>query len=514
MSGDESETSLLQELYVRASTKKGALTRSKKALDFALVALREAPASEHFFEELKKNLSKYRELRDVVLDIYDTIKAQVAEGKYKKDFGRQESEIEADYEKVEDAARRVMAAHHDAVTVMLGSAHRAGAGGGGAGGAPAPLPPPPWKLQPSFEPKVPLKLDSTTQDFQCWLREFQSYYDMSNLQQADMTIQRTVLVNCLHPDFQTKISEAMSGITTIKGGLDLVEEEFRKRHPQILCRHQLFCLDQQQDEFKFSDTVTRMLVLAKDAQLVDMSRDQILCHILLRACSRDDELRGKLLEVNSDTMTLDQLIAIVERYELIQVTNRGLGKAEKGVGRKVGSKEGSKDGNLCYCCQDPRATHIARNCPVDKKTLFCRNCDAAGLPRPHSHNTFPHGNLTKSEEEPGKEKEGGKGRRVHARGLSPAGDPESSDDEGFVRRVRAEEPMSDSGESDDELDELDSGNFSDTIYTEEDENVDDGEEAEWPLAATDEIKHRGRIFQKELQLSVLSGGNLTPGPGR
>ena len=503
----------LQGLYMKASTKKAAVTRQKKAFDFALAATREAPASEHFFEELKRNLSKYRELRDAVMDIYDSIRALVGESKYKKDFGKQESEIEGDYDKIEDAARIVLAAHHEAVQAMFGSDHRGAAGGG----APAPMPPPPWKLQASFQPKSPLKLDATTQDYQCWVREFHSYYDMSNLQRADVNIQKTVLMNCLHQDFQTKISESMSGATSIQAGLEVVEQEFRKRHPQIIRRHQLFCLDQQQDESKFSETVTRMLVLAKDAELVDMSRDQILCHILLRACSRDDELRAKLLEIDSDSMTLDRLIAIVERYELIQITNKGLGKGEKGHGRKVNSKEG----NLCFCCQNPNAFHIARNCPVDKKTLFCKSCDALGLARPHSHNTFPHGNLTKAEEEAGKEKEGGKGRRVQARGLSPAGEPESSDDEqGFVRRVQAEEPKSDSSGCGSE-DELDSGNFSDhmSIEEEEEEGEDmeeegddedkEEEEEEWPLVETAAIRNRGRIVQKEPESSTWPESNST-----
>ena len=145
---------------------------------------------------------------------------------------------------------------------------------------------------------------------------------MSNLEHAEVSIQKTVLLNCLDSDFQTKVSEAMSAITTVRAGLELVRQEFHKRHPLLLRRHQLFCLDQQKDEFKFSDTVTRMFTLAKDSDLGDMTRDQILCHILIRACSQDEELRAKLLEVDSTTMTLDQLIAVIERYELIQVTGQ------------------------------------------------------------------------------------------------------------------------------------------------------------------------------------------------
>ena len=69
-----------------------------------------------FFEELKKNVTKYRELRDVVLDIYDNIRVQVTEQKFVKDFGKQQANIEADYEKVEEASMRVLAAHQAAIT--------------------------------------------------------------------------------------------------------------------------------------------------------------------------------------------------------------------------------------------------------------------------------------------------------------------------------------------------------------------------------------------------------------
>ena len=158
-SDEETEQNPLQELYVKASTKKAALTRSKKALEFAITALREAPASDHFFQDLKRNLSKYRDNRDTVLDIYDTIQAQVADTKYKKDFAKNEAQIDSDYDKLEEATRRVIAAHHDAVTAMMSPAAPA------SGGASAPQPPPPWKLQTSFQPKIPLKLTSTIQDF-------------------------------------------------------------------------------------------------------------------------------------------------------------------------------------------------------------------------------------------------------------------------------------------------------------------------------------------------------------
>ena len=432
------------------------------------------------------------------------IRVQVTEQKFAKDFGKQQADIEGDYEKVEEASMRVIAAHQAAITAAAAATPRgampASAATGSAGAVQR------WKLEASFQPKTSLRLDSKLDDFHCWEREFDAYFKMSNLEHAEVSIQKTVLLNCLDSDFQTKVSEAMSAITTVRAGLELVRQEFHKRHPLLLRRHQLFCLDQQKDEFKFSDTVTRMFTLAKDSDLGDMTRDQILCHILIRACSQDEELRAKLLEVDSTTMTLDQLIAVIERYELIQVTNRGLGKKEKGVGRRVvGGREG---GTLCFVCQNPRADHKASTCPVDKKTLFCQKCHESGLPAPHAHNTFAQcqgkkSKLVEEEEEKGnKVLEKGKGRQVHIRDLSPAGDPESSEeeeDEGFARRVRVEEPMSaSSSESEFETDSGHVSNVSNTIFTDsaEDEEVEvPVHDTGWPVSEFAKIRYRGRISQ-------------------
>ena len=100
MSNDEGPGDL-RSLYVSASTKKAALTRARKALELSIGALSGTPASDHFFQQLKQNLEKYRLLRDEVLDIYDHIRFQVAEDKFTKDFGKQEKEIETDYERAQ-----------------------------------------------------------------------------------------------------------------------------------------------------------------------------------------------------------------------------------------------------------------------------------------------------------------------------------------------------------------------------------------------------------------------------
>ena len=120
------------------------------------------PASDHFFQQLKQNLEKYRLLRDEVLDIYDHIRSQVAEDKFTKDFGKQEKDTEADYERVEEALTMAIAGHQASLTASTSSAAETG----GAGGLPAPQArAPPWKIQTMFQPKDSLKLDSIVGEF-------------------------------------------------------------------------------------------------------------------------------------------------------------------------------------------------------------------------------------------------------------------------------------------------------------------------------------------------------------
>ena len=205
-------------------------------------------------------------------------------------------------------------------------------------------PGPRWKLQSSFEPRPSLKLDMSAEDSQNWERQFKIYYDISHLKHAEIDTQRAVLMNCLHPDLQVKIYEALSGMVDIEDGIALIQDEIKKRNPRVVRRHHLFSLEQKKDEHNFSDTVTRMETLAKNADLTDMSKDSILCHLMLRAC-QDDDLRTKLLEIEEADMTVHRLKEVIQRFEMIQTANKGLNKKE--LVRRATTREG----NICYRCQ-------------------------------------------------------------------------------------------------------------------------------------------------------------------
>ena len=384
MSGDE-ETSL-QELYTKAANAKRALTRAKKELQNALKALTEAASSQHFFEELVKTQKDYREKRKKVYAIYDAIEDQVSDEKFKHDFGKQCNDIEKDFDVLEEQARTTIATHHNAVIAITSNISQAraansgggGGGGGGAGGGGGGAAK--WRIEASFEPKPRLSLEMNAEETQNWERQFTAYFEISNLKNADIGTQRAVLINCLQLDLQVQIYEAISGMTDIRDGLALVKAEIKKRHPRVLRRHHLFSLEQKKDEYSFSTTVARMDSLAKDAELTDMSKDAILCHLMLRAC-QDDQLRTKLLEVDEDKMTVVLFKEIIQKFETIQLTNKGLNKKE--MIRKVGAGERRR----CFVCQVYTSQHDAATCPVDPKSLFCQKCSDAGHPAPHSHNT-------------------------------------------------------------------------------------------------------------------------------
>ena len=468
MSEDEEEGVDLPKLYRSAANAKRALTRAKKELHNALKALTEAPGSRHFFDELIKVQENYRGKRTTVLDIYDQIEDAVAPEKFEADFGRQTKEIERDFDVAEEQARLAISAHHTAVTDPPGSSAQAQPSRGGAiSGAPK------FKLEASFEPKPPLKIEMSPEEVQNWERQFQIYFNISHLSNADMDTQRAVLLNCLHTEFQMKVYEALSGVTDIKMGLMVIKEEIRKRNPRVVRRHHLFSVTQKKDEYKFSDTLSRLETLAREADLTDMSKDAILCHLILRAC-KDDNLRTKMLEVDEDEMSVVRLKEVVDRYEIIQTTNKSLGVQDEK--EKVYRAKASEN-SICYRCQG--RGHYADRCKIPAQSLFCQICSANSIPLPHSHNTFSgcKGKLKeekteeKKEDKKGEEKDKNetvKGKRAKVRGLSPAGLPESSDSEEEIvqaKRVQADDsseedlPAGDPLSSDDDEDDplIDSG---------------------------------------------------------
>ena len=264
---------------------------SKKDLQLGLRALQEAPSSSHFFDELIKYQAVYRERRTKVYEVYDKIEDQISDELFKQNFGKQCKEVEKDYEALEEEARLAISRHQQALADISANLSQVRAGGGAAGGGgPTPL----WKLESSFEPRPPLKLEMGGEELANWERQFKMYFDISNLKLADISTQRAVLQNCLHTDLQVKLHEGISGILDIKAGLSLIRDEFKRRHPRVVRRHHLFSVEQMRDEYSFSDTVTRLDALARDADLTDLSKDSILCHLMLRACKNDD-LRAKML---------------------------------------------------------------------------------------------------------------------------------------------------------------------------------------------------------------------------
>ena len=150
-----------------------------------------------------------------MFDIYDTIEDEVSHEKFTQDYGRQIAEIQKDNDVLEEQARLAITAHHNAVTAISASISHTRSSASRSGGVVGSPPGPTWKLQSSFQPSPSLKLDMSAEDSQNWERQFKIYYDISHLKHADIDTQRAVLMNCLHPDLQVKIYEALSGMVDI-----------------------------------------------------------------------------------------------------------------------------------------------------------------------------------------------------------------------------------------------------------------------------------------------------------
>ena len=86
MSSDDEEGVDLPRLYKKAANSKRAVIWVKKEFENALRALTEASSGPYFFDKLIKVQTTYKEKRNAVLNIYDTIEDEVSPEKFNQDF--------------------------------------------------------------------------------------------------------------------------------------------------------------------------------------------------------------------------------------------------------------------------------------------------------------------------------------------------------------------------------------------------------------------------------------------
>ena len=246
------------------------------------------------------------------------------------------------------------------------------------------------RLMETLKPPV-LTKDFNPVEFKSWVKKFKAYYSTGKVEQMKCVDQQAIWRICIDPDLEEKISDQMTDDTPIfgiGGVMELLSDEFETKYPLTTRRADYFRLTQKEDQ-QFSDHMAKLLRIAREADLADLSVEDLHCFRLISSVT-DKKLREKFLKLEEPT--LPELVKVVKAYERVQATCNALDgedpqstvkkvsqspyKKEK-MGRNKEPKSGiddSKDkkrNTQCYTCG--ALDHIRTACKLkDAKCNFCK----------------------------------------------------------------------------------------------------------------------------------------------
>ena len=424
-------------LATMAKTHKARFTRASKALGMAVTSLKANVKSQHFFDEVIKAQDLLRERHESLVEIYTAIETKVNEPVWEDTYSARAREVETTFDKCEKDAAEVITSFDKAKMDAEDQLNQTMAAAGVAAGAPAAAK---FKLETSFEPKPKLSSEFNASELQVWEEQWQTYFDVSGLQNAGIKIQKAALVNSLSTEFRTRLD--LSHAPSVAAGLEMIRKDFTQRNPKVVRRHNLFRIKQRKGE-SFSEMRVRMKILLKEADIADITADELVCHLMMAACT-DADLLQEMMKIEEGARTEAKLDEVVDKYETLAAAARGLNKTPKG--EPINRVRDESKQVICYRCQSTDG-HMADKCTVPASSLKCSKCKTTGL-----HNTHPYckrkNNSSKKvdakEDKKQEKKEEESGKRVVGRDDSPAGTSnETSDEEyGTSRQVIAKETKS------------------------------------------------------------------------
>ena len=280
-----------------------------------------------------------------------------------------------------------------------------------------------------MEPKPKLSSEFNASELQVWEEQWQTYFDVSGLQNAGIKIQKAALVNSLTTEFRTRLD--LSHAPSVAAGLEMIRKDFTQRNPKVVRRHNLFRIKQRKGE-SFSEMRVRMKILLKEADIAYITADELVCHLMMAACT-DADLLQEMMKIEEGARTEAKLDEVVDKYETLAAAARGLNKTPKG--EPINRVRDESKQVICYRCQSTDG-HMADKCTVPASSLKCSKCKTTGL-----HNTHPYckrkNNSSKKvdakEDKKQEKKEEESGKRVVGRDDSPAGTSNETSDENMAR---------------------------------------------------------------------------------
>ena len=92
----------------------------------------------------------------------------------------------------------------------------------------------PWHIKKQFKPSKQLDLNFTVTELRAWNRQWDQYFEVSNLNNAEFSIQRSIFLQCLSKEMISRLDSEFEGSVSMRA---LIKEEFARRNPQMVMGH-------------------------------------------------------------------------------------------------------------------------------------------------------------------------------------------------------------------------------------------------------------------------------------
>ena len=275
------------------------------------------------------------------------------------------------------------------------------------------------KAEQSLKPDL-LTASMTPSEYRIWQGKYNDYSNASYLESLPMKGQLPYLKNCVDADLLSQMD--LEGTTTLKQALDIVETQFMTYHPLINRRVDMMRIQQKEGQL-MSEHVTLLKKAGREADIDHMSPDEFKAVLIISSCN-NQELLGKLLEVDKDRPAVDELDKVINSYEARKLVRDNLSATTgKHQSRRTPADTSSM---TCYVCA--KTGHMARDCKFPKNKLWCSVCKSK------THNKGAVAKCKKPPDEPAergrgeKKKKGVKSRRSNT--PHPEGSGNDTDTEG------------------------------------------------------------------------------------
>ena len=241
------------------------------------------------------------------------------------------------------------------------------AGGGAQGGV---------KVQDALRPSK-LHRDSTPVEVGDWRRSYRAYHSASRLSQLAVPEQQAFFMACLDPIVATEIRQRVADDTPVLEDPDISDKSciqeisifFKEVYPLFTRRLMFFRLRQSQGQ-SFAEFYAELRRTGDEADLEDLSQDDLMVHRLLAAV-RDNDLREELMKRREPTLA--QILQDATAWTMAQRSAKAATKSDSNKAAQMTTK-GLAPGQCTFCGLTP----ACRQGTCRARSSKCHNCNKQG----------------------------------------------------------------------------------------------------------------------------------------